>query len=364
MAGVMPWPASCQRHDRAVASRSVKILIATDAWLPQVNGVVNTLRHTVAALQAQRHVVELITPALFRTLPCPGYPEIRLSLFPGGTVRERIGHFDPDAVHIATEGPIGVAVRRHCLARDMPFTTSYHTQFPEYLRRRLPVPLDLSYAAMRRFHGAAARCMVSTPSMQQLLEARGFRSIVRWQRGVDTALFRPRPKDFLPLARPIAIYVGRLAVEKNVEAFLEMPWRGTKVVVGDGPERGRLQRRYPDAVFRGYRHGEDLAQHMAAADVMVFPSVTDTFGLVNLEAMACGVPVAAFPVAGPIDVVRDGITGALDWDLAAAARRALLLDPDACRAHADRCDWNASTRQFAANLADCRVRPRLAPAHS
>ena len=333
----------------------MKILIATDAWLPQTNGVVNTLRHTVAALEAQHHQVELITPALFRTFPCPSYPEIRLSLLPGSEVQARLDRFDPDAVHIATEGPIGVATRRLCIARGMPFTTSYHTQFPEYVRSRVPIPLNWSYAAMRRFHGAAARCMVSTASMQERLEARGFRNIVRWQRGVDTNLFRPRTKDFLPLPRPIAIYVGRLAVEKNIDAFLKMAWRGTKVVVGDGPDRARLEQRYPDAVFRGFRFGEDLARHLASADVMVFPSVTDTFGLVNLESMACGVPVAAFPVPGPIDVIQEGVTGALDWDLAAAARRAVKLSPEACRTRAEGADWNASTRQFAANLVDCRA---------
>jgi glycosyltransferase involved in cell wall biosynthesis len=332
----------------------VKILIATDAWLPQTNGVVNTLRNTVAALKADGHSVMLVTPEHFRTLACPSYPEIRLSLFPGRAVGEQILDFSPDAVHIATEGPIGLATRRHCKAHGLRFTTSYHTQFPEYVRSRAPVPLALSYAAMRHFHGAATRCMVSTPTMQERLESRGFGNIVRWQRGVDTALFRPREKEFLQLPRPIAIYVGRLAVEKNLDAFLRMVWSGTKVVVGDGPESTRLQASYPEVVFRGYRFGEDLAQHLAAADVMVFPSLTDTFGLVNLESMACGVPVAAFPVAGPIDVIEDGVTGALDWDLAAAALRALEVAPQACRERALRSDWNASTRQFLSNLVDCR----------
>jgi len=344
--------ASRLRHAGRLAFTGVKILIATDAWLPQTNGVVNTLRQTVAALRALGHEVETVTPQGFHTMPCPSYPEIRLSLFPGARVREIVERFAPDAIHIATEGPIGVAMRRLCLARGMPFTTSYHTQFPEYLRRRAPIPLKWSYAAMRRFHGAAARCMVSTPSMQAQLEQRGFGNIVRWQRGVDTTLFQPRSKDFLVFARPIAIYVGRLAVEKNVDAFLRMPWRGTKVVVGDGPDRERLQQRYPDAVFRGYRFGEDLAKHLAAADVMVFPSLTDTFGLVNLESMACGVPVAAFPVPGPIDVIDDGVTGALDADLSAAARRALKLSPTDCRRRAVDADWFASTRQFVANLVE------------
>jgi len=334
----------------------VKILIATDAWLPQTNGVVNTLRQTVSALCDLGHDVEMLTPAGFRTVPCPSYPEIRLSLFPGSTVQETVSRFDPDAIHIATEGPLGVALRRHCLGRGMSFTTSYHTQFPEYLRRRVPIPLGWSYAAMRRFHSAATRCMVSTPSMQRQLEARGFRNIVRWQRGVDTDLFQPRGKGFLALARPVAIYVGRLAVEKNVDAFLRMNWRGTKVVVGDGPDRERLQHRYPDAVFRGYQFGEDLVRHLSAADVMVFPSLTDTFGLVNLESMACGVPVAAFPVPGPIDVIDEGVTGSLDWDLAAAARRAVRLAPEDCRRRAEASSWQASTRQFLSNLVDCRVR--------
>jgi glycosyltransferase involved in cell wall biosynthesis len=333
----------------------MKILIATDAWLPQTNGVVNTLRHTSEALHRSGHEVSLLTPQQFRTVACPSYPEIRLSLLPRATVSNHIETFTPDAIHIATEGPIGFAVRRYCTANNLNFTTSYHTQFPEYLRSRLPVPLAFSYAALRRFHGRAKHCMVSTPTMQSKLEQRGFGNIVRWQRGVDTDLFKPRDKQFLDLPRPIAVYVGRVSVEKNLDAFMDMPWEGSKVVVGDGPDRQRLQAAHPQVMFAGFRFGEDLAAHLAAADVMVFPSLTDTFGLVNLEAMACGVPVAAFPVAGPIDVVDDGVTGALDWDLGAAARRALHIDPVACRDRALRSDWNASTRQFESNLVDCRA---------
>lgn len=332
----------------------MKILIATDAWLPQTNGVVNTLRNTVATLEADGHTVCLLTPERFRTLACPSYPEIRLSLFPGREVSQELERFSPDAVHIATEGPIGLATRRHCIAHAMAFTTSYHTQFPEYVRSRVPVPLSFSYAAMRRFHRAARRCMVSTPTMQQRLEARGFANIVRWQRGVDTALFRPREKDFLDLPRPIAAYVGRLAVEKNLAAFLDMAWQGSKLVIGDGPQSAELKEKYPGVVFAGYRFGDDLARHLAAADVMVFPSLTDTFGLVNLESMACGVPVAAFPVAGPIDVIEDGVTGALDWDLSSAAKRALTIAPSACRERALHSSWRASTQQFISNLVDCR----------
>jgi glycosyltransferase involved in cell wall biosynthesis len=328
----------------------MKILIVTDAWRPQTNGVVSTLSHTVDCLRDFGHSVLLITPEEFRTVPCPSYPEIRLAIFPAARLTRAVLAFAPDAVHIATEGPLGLAARRYCIRHGRHFTTSYHTQFPQYLRSRLPVPLRLTYRWLRRFHGAARACMVSTRSMRAELEHWGFRNVVRWQRGVDTRLFRPGPKQFLDLPRPIAVYVGRLAVEKNVDAFLKMPWAGSKLVVGDGPERVRLQASYPDTVFAGYRFGEDLVSHLAAGDVFVFPSRTDTFGLVNLEAMACGLPVAAYPVTGPIDVVDDGVTGALDVDLTRAARRALRLDPVACRERALRSSWESCTREFASNL--------------
>ena len=263
-------------------------------------------------------------------------------------------HSAPQALHIATEGPLGLAARRHCLRHGMRFTTSYHTQFPQYLRARFPIPIGASYRALRWFHAAAVRCMVSTASMRKDLAARGFKNLSAWRRGVDTEVFKPPPKEFLTLPRPIAAYVGRVAVEKNIDAFLQMAWSGSKIVIGDGPERARLQAQHPETVFTGYRFGEDLARHLAAADVMVFPSHTDTFGLVNLEAMACGVPVAAFPVTGPIDVIEDGVTGALDPDLAAAARRALKLDPRTCRERAVKSGWDVSTREFEGNLVLCR----------
>jgi glycosyltransferase involved in cell wall biosynthesis len=328
----------------------VKILIATDAWRPQTNGVVSTLEHTVARLKRRGHEVHLLTPEGFDTLALPGYSEIRLAL----GVQKRVGALlaaaRPEAIHIATEGPIGLAVRAWCVGRRYRFTTSYHTQFPQYLRKRLPVPVAWSYALMRWFHAAGHRCMVSTQSMQDELAARGFRNIVRWRRGVDTGLFHPRSKSFLDLPRPIAAYVGRVAVEKNLEAFLGMDWSGTKLVIGDGPERQRLQARYPAAVFVGYQYGEQLASHLAAADVMVFPSLTDTFGLVNLEALACGVPVAAFPVTGPRDVIEDGVTGGLDWNLAAAARRALYARPADCVQSAMRWSWDCCTSEFQSHL--------------
>jgi glycosyltransferase involved in cell wall biosynthesis len=325
-------------------------MIVSDAWFPQTNGVVRTLSQTSAWLERFGHEVRMITPGDFRNIPCPSYPEIRLSLFAGSAVRRRIGEFAPHALHIATEGPLGLAARRACLRGGLRFTTSYHTQFPQYLRARYPIPEAVSYELLRWFHGAAVRCMVSTASVRRDLGARGFRNLASWRRGVDTEMFRPRDKDVLRLPRPIAAYVGRVAVEKNIEAFLQMPWDGSKIVIGDGPERPRLQARFPAAQFLGFRHGEDLAVNLAAADVMVFPSRTDTFGLVNLEAMACGVPVAAYPVTGPIDVIEDGVTGALDVDLARAARRALVVKPAACRERALRCGWDLCTREFESNL--------------
>jgi glycosyltransferase involved in cell wall biosynthesis len=332
----------------------MRIMIVTDAWFPQTNGVVRTLAHTAAWLGRFGHEVRTVTPRDFRSIPCPTYPEIRLSLLPGRQVARAIASFAPEALHIATEGPLGLAARRYALKHGLRFTTSYHTQFPQYLRARFPIPIGLSFRALRWFHGAGTRCMVSTPSVRRELESRGFKNIVTWRRGVDTEIFKPRPKDFLDLKRPIAAFVGRVAIEKNIDAFLEMPWEGSKIVIGDGPERARLQERYPDVVYTGYKFEEDLARHLAAADVMVFPSRTDTFGLVNLEAMACGVPVAAYPVTGPIDVVTDGVTGALDEDLRQAALRALALDPAACREHALKSGWDANTRQFEGNLVLCQ----------
>jgi glycosyltransferase involved in cell wall biosynthesis len=329
---------------------AMRIALVTDAWSPQTNGVVNTLRQTTSCLEKLGHEILLATPGLFRSVPCPTYPEIRLALFPYRKLAKLISAFSPDAIHIATEGSLGFAARRYCLHHGLDFTTSYHTQFPQYLRSRFPIPTSLSYRALQWFHGAAKHCMVSTQTVRNQLAARGFHNLVRWQRGVDTELFKPYPKDFLQLPRPIATYVGRVAVEKNIDAFLGMPWAGTKLVIGDGPELPRLKAQYPDAVFAGFRFGEDLSRHLAASDVFVFPSLTDTFGLVNLEAMACGVPVAAFPVAGPIDVVQDGVTGALDENLSRAALRALALDPQKCRDRALGSGWELCSREFESNL--------------
>lgn len=329
----------------------MRICIVTDAWHPQTNGVVRTLNTTRAMLVAQGHEVRVIEPGMFRSFPCPTYPEIRLSWRPTKQLHAELQAFRPDYLHIATEGPLGMAARSYCLQHGWPYTTSYHTQFPEYVRARAPIPLALSYAWLRRFHGKAARTMVATPSMQQQLQSRGFTNLARWSRGVDVMLFHPDKRTLLDLPRPISLYLGRVAVEKSIEEFLKLDLPGTKLVVGDGPARAELQRKYPQVVFVGYKYGPELAAHVAAADVFVFPSRTDTFGLVLLEAMACGVPVAAYPVTGPIDVVRAGVTGMLSEDLRAATLSALQMDRQACREHALQYTWEYATAQFYENLA-------------
>ena len=328
----------------------MRIALVTDAWRPQTNGVVTTLTRTLEGLGRMGHVTLAITPEAFRTLPLPTYPEIRLSVLPQRAVSRRLDEFEPQALHIATEGPLGSAARSWCLKRGMPFTTSYHTQFPQYVRARFPIPESWSYAFLRHFHGPAARVMVATKHMRRDLAEHGFKRLATWTRGVDTELFRPRERGLLTGRRPLLLYVGRVAVEKNLEAFLSLRTPGTKHVVGGGPALEALKTRYPDVVFAGYKYGEELARHLADADVFVFPSRTDTFGLVLLEAMACGVPVAAFPVVGPIDVVQRGVTGCLDEDLAAAVAGALEMNRDDCRRHAQQFTWERATQQFFDNL--------------
>lgn len=342
----------------------LKIAIVTDAWRPQTNGVVRTLATTVEVATRLGHDMLVIEPGMFHTFPCPTYPEIRLAWLPYRRLARRLEAWGPDAVHIATEGPLGAAARTWCIRQRRPFTTSYHTQFPEYVRARVPIPLALSYAHLRRFHGAATRTFVATPTMQQQLENRAFRNVVRWSRGVDLELFQPRGKDFLDYPRPISLYCGRVAVEKNVEDFLRLDLPGTQVIVGDGPARAQLEAAYPRAIFAGYRFGEELARYVGAADVFVFPSRTDTFGLVLLEAMACGIPIAAYPVTGPIDVVRNGVTGVLDEDLRAATLAALQLRSADCRDHALGFTWEAATRQFLAQLAPWGRSPKRAATES
>lgn len=333
----------------------MKIAIATDAWLPQVNGVVRTYENTTRELRELGHELCLLVPGDFRTIPCPTYPSIRLALNPGPRLRRTLDEFQPDAIHIATEGPLGHAARRYCLKRGLPFTTSFHTQFPEYIRMRMPVPLAWSYAYLRRFHGPATRTLVPTESQRQRLIDRGFNNIVTWSRGVDTKIFKPaKDKSFFSQPRPIFMYMGRVAMEKNIEAFLKLALPGTKMVVGDGPDLVKLRECYPDVVFCGYKFGVELTQQLAAADVFVFPSLTDTYGLVMLEAMACGLPVAAFPVTGPIDVIRNGVTGILHEDLQQAVMQALELNPEDCIAFARSRSWRYCAEGFAANLEPLR----------
>jgi glycosyltransferase involved in cell wall biosynthesis len=328
----------------------MKIALVTDAWHPQINGVVTTLTRTLESLEQLGHATRTVAPTEFRTVPCPTYSEIRLALFPRRRLGRALEEFAPDAVHVATEGPLGQAARGWCLAERMPFTTSYHTQFPQYIRARFPVPQSWSYAYLRHFHGDAARVMVATEHIRRDLEAHGFQRLALWTRGVDVQLFRPRERDYLPDRRPITMYVGRLAVEKNLDAFLSLKLPGTKYVVGGGPALSELRARYADVVFTGFKYGEELASHLAAADVFVFPSRTDTFGLVLLEAMACGVPVAAYPVVGPIDVVKRGVSGCLHEDLATAIAGALELNRDDCRQYALGFTWERATQQFLSNL--------------
>jgi len=335
---------------------SRRILIATDAWHPQVNGVVRTLDATARTLRGLGHAVEVVSPDGYPQLPVPFYPEIRVAVPVPGWVYDRAGRFDPDHVHIATEGPIGLAVRQFCAARGWRFSTSYHTRFPEYLRELAYVPEAVTYQFLKWFHNGASALMVATPSLEKELLARGFTAPVRrWSRGVDLSLFRPRPKPAVPYPRPVLLYVGRVSAEKGLDDFLRLPTPGTKVVVGDGPARAELQARYPGAVFLGYRKGEGLAAEYAAADLFVFPSKTDTFGIVLIEALASGLPVAAYPVTGPVDIVTHPGCGALDADLGAAVARALATgDPAACAAAGRRYTWEHCTGQFLANLVPVR----------
>ena len=329
----------------------MKIAVVTDAWEPQTNGVVITLKKTAEVVSAAGHSVSCVTPKGLRTVPLPTYPSIRLAVLPGKNVRKMLGRFAADAVHIATEGPLGLAARDYCKKAGLAFTTSYHTQFPQYVRMRFPIPLTVCYGLLRWFHSAADRTLVATETQRQDLLSRQFKNLAIWSRGVDTNLFRPRDKSFLPDPRPISMYMGRVAVEKNIEAFLALDIPGTKYVVGDGPNLATLTKRYPQVRFTGFKFGEELASYVAAADVFVLPSRTDTYGLVLLEAMACGVPVAAYPVTGPIDVVINGVTGVLDEDLHKATLAALALDGQRARTYALSHSWEKSTQEFLQSIA-------------
>lgn len=328
----------------------MRVLVATDAWRPQINGVVRTYERLADQVATLGVELVFLTPSEFNTVPCPTYPEIHLAIPGYHYVIERIGCINPDAVHIATEGPIGWMTRRYCLQRRIPFTTAFHTRFPEYLSGRFGVPASWIYAIQRHFHNGGAGMMVASQSLAEELDDRGFQHLMPWTRGVDTELFRPRDARVFGTDRPVYLYVGRVAIEKNIEAFLQLDLDGQKVVVGTGPMLDDLTQRYPDVVFTGKRTGEALAEAYASADVFVFPSLTDTFGIVLIEAMACGVPVAAFPVTGPIDNVVDGVTGALDQDLATAVKRAAHIEPGQVRTKAMEYSWESASRLFLSNI--------------
>ncbi|MDE2353874.1 MAG: glycosyltransferase family 1 protein [Betaproteobacteria bacterium] len=328
----------------------MKIMIVTDAWEPQVNGVVRTLKNTRRELEALGHQVEFLTPLEFRTLPCPTYPDIRLSLLPGTAVRRRIRAFAPDALHIATEGPLGMAARACALRDGLPFTTAYHTRFPEYVKARFAIPLSWTYTFLRWFHGPSRAVMAPTPVVVRDLESYGFRNVVLWSRGVDLEIFRQQDVNKLNTKPPIFLYVGRVAVEKNVDAFVNLDLPGSKWVAGDGPALARIKQAHPDVNYLGVLNQTQLAEVYASADVFVFPSKTDTFGLVLLEAMACGCPVAAYPVTGPLDVIGSSGAGVMHEDLREACLQALAIPREVARAHAEKFSWRAATQQFLGHL--------------
>ncbi|MEQ8816456.1 MAG: glycosyltransferase family 1 protein [Thalassobaculum sp.] len=338
------------------------ILIATDAWYPMINGVVRVIDSVRLRLFDRGHRVTVISPDQFASVPCPGYAEIPLAIAPQRRIRHFLKKDRPDVIHIATEGPIGWATRAACLSKGLPFTTAYHTKFPQYLTERLPIPLGWGYGALRRFHGPS-RCVFSpSPSVAAELKERGFSNVLEWSHGVDTRTFRPRGKGFFDLPGPIFMYVGRIAVEKNLPAFLDLDLPGSKVVVGRGPDRDALMKRYPDVLFHVCHGDDELSRCYSAADAFVFPSRTDTFGLVMLEALACGVPVAAYPVPGPLDALGatgpiDAGHGVLNDDLRAAALAAVGKSPDACRAYAEKFDWDRVTDQFLANVVTLAAGP-------
>ena len=341
----------------------MKIVIVSDAWEPQVNGVVRTLKQTRDHLIKMGHEVLMITPDGFTTIPCPSYPSIRLSLFPSRKVRQILNSFQANAIHIATEGPLGIAARRWCIKNDIGFTTSYHTQFPEYLRLRAPIPLRVSYAWLRHFHSKAVRTLVPTQSQKNRLIAHGFYNVTVWGRGVDSSVFTTNNPVDLKLKRPVLMNMGRVAIEKNIEAFLNLNIDGSKVVIGDGPDLQQLKEKYPQVTFTGAKFGIELAAHLAAADVFVFPSKTDTFGLVLLEAMACGLPIAAYPVTGPLDVVKNGVTGYMNEELSTAVIKALSLSSKGCVDYAQSHSWEACSSVFAANMFDNTKQPKTEDSH-
>lgn len=330
---------------------TLRIAIISDAWHPQINGVVRTIENTCSTLERSGHRIKLITPDQFKTIPCPTYPSIRLALACDKKISTLLDGFNPERIHIATEGPLGMAGRRYCLDRKLAFTTSFHTMFAEYINLRFQIPLSWSYGFLRWFHAPAKKVMVATPSIESVLIERGFKNcLARWTRGVDPDTYHPMDKPLMTWPRPISLFVGRVAIEKNLDAFLSLDIPGTKMVVGDGPHLKKLKASFPEVVFAGFQTGETLARSIAASDVFVFPSRTDTFGIVMLEALACGVPVAAFPVNGPSDVILSDKVGRLDENLKKAITEALQLSPKDCREYALNFSWTHCTQQFFSNL--------------
>jgi glycosyltransferase involved in cell wall biosynthesis len=341
-----------------------RLALVSDAWAPQVNGVVRTLQTTATLLAQRGWAVTAITPDRFHSFPCPTYPEIRLAMTRPGAVGRLIEESEADAVHVATEGPLGMAARRHCIATGRPFTTSFHTRFPDYLHARFRTPRAWSWRYLRWFHGAADHVLVATPRLGAELAEQGIPRTRIWSRGVDLARFRPglpAPDAYAGLPRPILLNVGRVAIEKNIEAFLAADTPGSKVVVGDGPALAELKARYPAALFLGALSGEPLARAYAGADLFVFTSLTDTFGLVLIEAMASGLPVAAYPVHGPLDVLDESGAGVMDPDLSVAIARALKIPRAAAILRARQFSWDVAVGQFEAAISDCAVRTARRP---
>jgi len=328
----------------------MRILVVTDAWRPQVNGVVRSLEQLEAEARRSGNEIVFLTPDQFKTLPMPGYREIRLSMARPRAIARLIESARADAIHIATEGPLGLLARRYCRSHKIPFTTCYHTRYPQYVAARLPVPERVTYSLLRRFHNGGDGVMVATEALASELRAVGFDNLMIWSRGVDMDLYRPRDENILDVEGPIFLCVARLAVEKNLDAFLKLDLPGTKIMVGDGPDRARLEADYPDTRFLGAKFGEELAAIYASADVFVFPSRTETFGLVLLEALASGVPVASFPSEGLLSDIAAAEVGFLDEDLGLAVRSAMTIPPDQCRAFAARYSFERSTTQFIENV--------------
>jgi glycosyltransferase involved in cell wall biosynthesis len=347
-------PRAGQHHLHPLGAQ--RIAFVSDAWLPQINGVVRVLQTLQEKLVVRGHRVEVFAPNQFNSIPCPTYPEIPLSVLPGRALARVLERFRPNAIHIATEGPLGFAGRAWCQRHGVPFTTAYHTKFPEYVHARTRLPLPWLYGVMKWFHRPSAGVLAPSASVYRELTIRGFANARQWSHGVDPTIFRPVDKDILNLPRPVHLFVGRIAVEKNLPAFLDLELSGSKVVVGDGPQRDALIEAYPDAHFRIANGDAELARYFSAADVFVFPSRTDTFGLTMLESLACGVPVAAFPVTGPLDVLGlqsagEADFGCLDKDLMRAIDKALGKSPEACRQHALGFSWDRVVDEFLANLA-------------